>query len=453
MGLGVEVAVSSRPQEKGHLSPSIGIVFMWINSITKGERVSALKLQLRKILPELSSQANKISDPEIKKRLYLIKAVTESPKDVKRVCELRGVSPDYFYKWARRLLKRQDLLSLKPKSRKPDRSPNQTPKRVEKRIRILRKLDPSLGPERISDDLKRIYNMICSPSAVYAVLKRLKLVTKQYRDRLTKKHMKRYRRPLPGWLQMDIKYVPYEVDGEQFYQWSCVDHCSSWRLIRIYEDKSLNSLREFLLELEVHCPFPIVQIQTDNDAVFTDKYRIGSNGLPTGLHPLDVWCEQKGIEHKLIAIGQKELNGKVENTHKQDDREFYSQNYPKDLFDLQARAKNHNRKWNELRRTKVLGWRSPNETLEHVCVVWAARFESLRQRGLINTNNLVKIDQQGNAQLLVQKPKPTQLKKSKKQSVVDRYLKWLDADEKKYKSFTLVPAMCQIFSSFVLIFV
>jgi len=409
--------------------------------------MSSLKLQLRKILPELSSHANKISDPEVKKRFYLIKAVSESPKDIKKVCESRGVSPDYFYKWARRLLKGKDLLSLKPQSRRPRKSPNQTPRRVEKRIRILRQLDPSLGPERISSDLKRIYNMVCGPSAVYGVLKRLKLITKEYRDRLTKKHMKRYRRPLPGWLQMDIKYVPYEVDGEQYYQWSCVDHCSSWRLIRVYEDKSFDSLRKFLSELEINCPFPIVQIQTDNDKVFTDKYRVGTDGRATGLHPLDQWCKQKGIEHKLIVIGQKELNGKVENTHKQDDREFYAQNSPKDIFDLQARINNHNWKWNELRRTKTLAWMTPNEVIGHVCVVWAAWFERLRQRGFIETNNLVKVDQDGNTQLLVQKIKPVKLKKPKKQNFVDRYLKWLDDDEKKYKSFTLVPAMCQIFSN------
>ena len=67
--------------------------------------MASLKLQLRKILPDLSKQANTISNPEIKKRLYLIRAVVNSPKSVERVCQSRGVSTDYFNKWGRILLK------------------------------------------------------------------------------------------------------------------------------------------------------------------------------------------------------------------------------------------------------------------------------------------------------------------------------------------------------------
>src|SRR5690606_24177164 len=131
-------------------------------------------------------------------------------------------------------------------------------------------------------------------------------------------------RTLPGYLQMDFKYVPYLIDGKQYYQLSCIDHHSSWRLIRNYKYKNIDSVKLFLEELEQICPFPIIEVQTDNDTAFTDKFssKIGV----TGEHYLDIWCRERGINHRLIPVAVKELNGKVENTHKQDDREFFAMN-------------------------------------------------------------------------------------------------------------------------------
>ena len=59
-------------------------------------------------------------------------------------------------------------------------------------------------------------------------------VDKAERKTRSKKHLKRYTRPTPGYLQMDIKYVPYFVEGKTYYEFNAVDHHSSWRLIRAY---------------------------------------------------------------------------------------------------------------------------------------------------------------------------------------------------------------------------
>ena len=285
--------------------------------------MSALKNQLKLILPSLSKEANANQDKEIKRHLYLIKAVCASNKSVKQVCEGRGVSTDQFYLWAKRLLKRKTLQSLLPKSRKPMCSPNQTKKRVERKILALRKAEPSHGAERISFDLNRLFKIICAPMTVYNVLKRLKLISQAHSKRLTKRHHKRYRRPLPGYVQMDIKYVPYRINGQQFYEFNIVDHCTTWRLIRSFRNINHYNIVLFLKILEAECPFPIFEIQTDNGQEFTDKYRNGRLE-PSGQHVFDRWCVARMITHRLIPIGQKELNGKVENTHKQDDREFYA---------------------------------------------------------------------------------------------------------------------------------
>ena len=320
--------------------------------------MSALKYQLKELVSSLSAEANKNKDPDVKRRFYLIKAVSESPKDVKKTCEARGVSTDYFYKWAHRFLKAKTVVSLKSLSKAPKQFWNITQKRVVKRIAKIRKTEPFKGPERISVDLKRNFNIVCASSTVAAVLKRCGFIKKEYRDRLTKKHMKRYRRPLPGYLQMDFKYTPFLVEGKQTYQLSVVDHHSSWRFIRQYQNRRLETVLGFLNDLEKEVPFPIVQVQTDNAAEFTDKYSTHNWTLkPTECHAFDLWCNERGINHKLIPIGEKEINGKVENTHRYDDREFFSQNLDVNTFaDLELRTRRHNLKWNSERYTKRLGW-------------------------------------------------------------------------------------------------
>jgi transposase InsO family protein len=408
--------------------------------------VPTLKLQLREILPELVKQANTISDPEIKKRFYLIKTVVKSPKSVSQVCEQRGVSSDFFNKWGRELLKAKNLLALKSGSRKPKYCPHQTPRRVEKRIKILRLAEPAEGPERISYGLKKYYNMVCSPSAVYAALWRLGLITKEYKKKLTKTHLKRYRRPLPGWLQMDIKYVPYLINDKQYYEFNIVDHCSTWRCMRIYETKSYWSLGKFLKEVELTCPFPIVEIQTDNGKEFTDKYRVGSDGFPTGDHPLDVWCKVREIRHKLIPIGQKELNGKVENTHKQDDREFYAKYNFNNFSDLEKYMRSWNERWNDQRATKALHWRTPNEVIFAAGVAWVAHVLNRQASLPEGTSPMLRIDAEGNLILPVPKtPKLPTAEKIKEKNYVDRYLTWMDGEAKKLKSFMFLPTIYQIF--------
>ena len=293
--------------------------------------------------------------------------------------------------------------------------------------------------------------MECSPSAVYAALKRLGMITKEYAKKLTKEHLKRYRRPLPGWLQMDIKYVPYFIEGERYYEFNAVDHCSSWRCMRAYEDKSYESLEKFLRELELSCPFPIWEIQTDNGKEFTDKYRLGTDGNPTGEHPLDVWCKQRGIRHKLIPIGEKELNGKVENTHRQDDREFYAKYYFNNFEQLEKYMLSWNERWNTQRATKALHWKTPEQVLLEACVSWVAHLLHFEKKCNRAAFSFVKIDREGNIFLPVPKtkklPRP---KKPKQKNFVDRYVAWMNGEAKKLKSLVVLPQIYPIFSFFSL---
>lgn len=405
--------------------------------------MSQLRSQLRKIMPRLSTEANKLRDPEARSRWMKLKQITWSPKPLARACAFYGWSEDAYSKWGTRLRKQPRIESVMSKSRKPHRSPNKTKPRKEKKVAQLRRADPSLGPERISFDLQKFFKILVPPSTVYAVLKRAKMVSIKLAEKLTKKHLKRYRRPWPGYLQMDFKYVPYPVDGRQYYQLSCVDHHSSWRFIRIYPDKSLKSVIRFLNDLKEICPFPIEEIQTDNDTAFTDKFT-STIGV-TGKHLMDIWCSENSISHRLIPVGVKELNGKVENTHKQDDREFFAKGPYRSLQHIQVCSQGYNLRWNDRRATKTLGWKTPNETVAWSYVRAAAYLQIL----LTDKNrSLHKLDKMGNAYLKINEQKPRKKIRTRKPTAVEKYLIYLDWEEgkKKLPIFFTYPTMSQNFS-------
>ena len=143
-----------------------------------------------------------------------------------------------------------------------------------------------------------------------------------------------------------------------------------------------------------------------------------------------MWCGLRDVRHRLIPIGEKELNGKVENTHKYDDEEFYSQKIKvlTSFEKLQRAMKTHNRNWNERRHTKTLSWRTPNETIAHVAACWLAYVYLMKKIDLLNPQT-----------------RPEEIKKPKKLTTVDRYLQWMAWDEKYYKSFIPVPLILKIF--------
>ena len=143
----------------------------------------------------------------------------------------------------------------------------------------------------------------------------------------------------------------------------------------------------------------------------------------------------------------KELNGKVENTHKQDDREFYSRGDYQSYESIALNIKGYNERWNTQRSTRTLGWKTPNEVLKEACVRVMALALFIQND---KNTTLYKLDDQGNAYLPIPKPeKPAKIKiKTHKLSAVDKYLhylEWLEKNKLKCLIFGN-PTMSQNFS-------
>lgn len=246
-------------------------------------------------------------------------------RNISLACQRLGYERSYFYFWFKRLKETNwDVSSLEKRSKRPNSHPKKTAQDIVDKVIFLRK-QTNYGPERLQFHLKTGYGIELALSTIGHILKRENLIPlKRLKHR--KKHLRRYQMPNPGDLvQMDVKYLPYRIQGQQFYQYTAIDDCTRFRFAKIYEEHSVTNTEIFFKELLKSAPFKIKTIQTDNAVEFTYKFISDPVCLnkPPKEHILDILCQQHKIQHKLIPKGQCEVNGKVERSHRIDEEEFY----------------------------------------------------------------------------------------------------------------------------------
>jgi len=246
--------------------------------------------------------------------------------NVRLACLRMGISRKTFYKWKRRFLEAQeDRCALLDRSRRPHHPRRQVKKGLIRRILALRERT-RLGPLRLR---QLLLNQGCKrvPSAFTfsQILKRAGLTRKR------RARPKRYRRsflvPRPGEvLQVDIKYVPYLVEGRRLYQHTALDCCSRLRIVQFSEEIGNHVSKAFIQYALSTFPFPVRIVQTDNDTTFTNWYTAAAKtplDRPLRNHPFTTLCERFGATHRLIPPRTPRLNGKVERSHQTDEEEFY----------------------------------------------------------------------------------------------------------------------------------
>ena len=117
----------------------------------------------------------------------------------------------------------------------------------------------------------------------------------------------------PGYLHMDIKYLPQMADeSKRRYLFVAIDRATRWVFVAIHADKTAASARRFLKALHSACPFKITKLLTDNGKEFTDRLFAARERKATGNHEFDQLCAELGIEHRLTAPRSPQTNGMVE---------------------------------------------------------------------------------------------------------------------------------------------
>ena len=275
-------------------------------------------------------------------------------------------SRSYIYFWKTRW--DGTVESLACQSRRPHHHPNQHTEKELKLIRDMRRRNPHLGMVELWHRLqKRGYTR--RPESLFRVMRKLGLFPEAEKKPAYKP--KPYEQmTYPGQrVQVDVKVVPRRciADPElRLFQYTAIDEFTRLRFLAAYPEQSTYSSADFLKRLfkwyarrgiRVEC------VQTDNGPEFTNRFLTGRQDCPS---LFEKTASDLGIHHKLIRPYTPRHNGKVERSHREDQKRFYSSHSFYSLDDFAKQLAIHNRRSNNF-PMRPLGWLSPSEfTVQYV---------------------------------------------------------------------------------------
>ncbi len=258
--------------------------------------------------------------------------------------------------------KKNGKVGLAPKSTRPKSQPKETLIRIKERIIELRR-ETRLCAQKLNYKLKK-ENIVIHDRTIGKIIKTEKLIRKYRIRKLQYKYIKPSM--LPGDLvEIDIKYVPGNIEGKRYYQYTAIDCATRWRYLRIYDQMTNGNSIHFVEELRRVASFEIRAIKTDNGGCFTNRYNgylKSSDPINPRLHPLDIFCAKYNMPHYLIDPGKPAQNGKVERSHRTDQEHFYDLNKFRTVIDLKKKIRVWNEYYNNLEHCALNG-RTPNEMI------------------------------------------------------------------------------------------
>jgi len=271
-------------------------------------------------------------------------------------------APSYIYFWRKRW--DGSIESLREKSRRPHHHPNQHTEAELKLIRDMRRRNPRLGVVELWHRLrKRGYTR--HVYSLYRVLHRLGMLpaAKEKRKYVAKPYQQMTH---PGErIQVDVKVVPLRCIADpslKLFQYTAIDEFTRLRYLGAYQEHSSYSSADFLKKavawyarrgIKVEC------VQTDNGSEFTNRFSVKDRSRKT---LFEVAAADLGIRHKLIRPYTPRHNGKVERSHREDQKRFYDSHRFYSLADFGGQLAGHQSRSNSI-PMRPLGWLSPKEFL------------------------------------------------------------------------------------------
>jgi transposase InsO family protein len=218
------------------------------------------------------------------------------------------------------------------------------------RIRQARQ-ELGYGAPRTRLWLQRVHGIRLAGGTIQRVFRDLGLPRLRRTRKREPRQMKLFEKAEPGEsVQVDVKYVP--IAGRWAFQYTALDDCTRFRVLRLYRRLHHRSSLAFLTELQRAFPFPVRRLQCDHGQEFSFAFVLA--------------VEAAGIRHRYIRPRHPQQNGKVERSHRIDQEEFWGRHRFQD-FDAAATAL---REWevqyHHQRFSLALQGRTPAEKLAAV---------------------------------------------------------------------------------------
>ena len=286
---------------------------------------------------------------------------------VARASRKYNKAKSYIYFWRARF--DGSIESLACQSRRPHSHPRQHTEEELKLIRDMRRRNPKLGIVELWSRLRKRGYSRCIES-LWRILRREGLATKaEPKKKYTSKPYEQMQYPGQR-VQIDVKVVPRACIADpqlKLYQYTAIDEYSRYRILGAYTEQSTYSSADFLRRVidafrrkgvTVEC------VQTDNGFEFTNRF---SNSKRDILTLFEFTAAELGVRHKLIRPYTPRHNGKVERSHREDQKRFYDTHRFWSRADFGVQLAAHQSRSNS-RPMHPLAWLSPRERLSSFAV-------------------------------------------------------------------------------------
>ena len=281
---------------------------------------------------------------------------------VARASRKYNKAASYIYFWKARY--DGSIESLACRSRRPHSHPNQHTEAELKLIRDMRRRNPKLGIVELWSRLRKRGYSRCIES-LWRVLRREGLAAKEKpRKKYTPKPYEQMKYPGQR-VQIDVKVVPRSCIANpelKLYQYTAIDEYSRYRILGAYLEQSTYSSAHFqrhVVEAFRRKGVTVECVQTDNGFEFTNRFSNSKRDIPT---LFESTAAELGIRHKLIRPYTPRHNGKVERSHREDQKRFYATHRFWSLADFGGQLAAHQSRSNS-RPMRPLAWFSPRDFL------------------------------------------------------------------------------------------
>jgi transposase InsO family protein len=204
------------------------------------------------------------------------------------------------------------------------------------------------GASRTRLWLMRVHQVRLAMGTIQRVFRDLGLPRLRRTRKRAPRQMKLFEKPEPGdCVQVDVKFV--RIAGRWAFQYTALDDCTRFRVLRLYRRLHQSSSLAFLAQLCRAFPFRIRKLQCDNGQEFPFAFVLA--------------VQAAGIRHRYIRPRRPQQNGKVERSHRIDQEEFWGRQRFPDFETAAAALSTWEATYNYQRFSLALQGRTPAEKL------------------------------------------------------------------------------------------
>ena len=260
-------------------------------------------------------------------------------------------SRSYIYFWLKRY--NGDISSLACRSRRPKHHPQEHTQEEIALIHRYQKRNKELGLYELWFKLRK-QGYTRHYVSLFRVMRREGLV-RQKTDKKKKYEAQAYEQMQYAGerIQVDVKVVPRgcieDQNWKRYYQYTAIDEYSRLRYLEAFQTADTFSSATFIehaISWFKQKGIPVECVQTDNGVEFTKRFLKTKDEQNKSL--FETLLAQKGIRHKLIKPYTPRHNGKVERSHKEDQKRLYNRAKFYSFEDFKRQLRRHNQRTNNI---------------------------------------------------------------------------------------------------------